>query len=98
MEKLVRIKSVGTLQSFQTQTGETVTKVGVVMTDGLDTFEGEAFDKLAISISQQHAAQQLNMDAVYTVQCQMTVREWASQQTGQVNRANSIRIVKIATV
>jgi len=94
MEKLVRIKSVGALQTFQSQSQETVTKVAVVMTDGLDTFEGEAYDKLAISIAQS----QLDFNAIYHAQVQMAVREWTNQQTGQVNRANSIRILKLAAV
>ncbi len=93
MEKLVRIKEQGTLQSFSNQNGEAVSKVAVVMTDGIDTFEGEAFDKLALQLSQQ----QLDVNRMYNVQCQLSVREWHNQQ-GQVNRANSVRILKIAAV
>ncbi len=93
MEKLVRIKAQGTLQSFTNQNGETVNQLAVVMTDGIDTFEGEAFDKLALQLSQQP----LDVNRMYKVQCQLSVREWHNQQ-GQVNRANSVRITRIAPV
>ena len=93
MEKLVRVKSQGALSSFQTQSGETVTKLSVVMTDGIDTFEAEAFDKLAVQLSQQP----LDTNVMYNAQMKMGVREWKNQQE-QVNRANSIRLINIAAV
>lgn len=95
MEKLVRIKQQGALSTFQgSNSGETVTKIEVVMTDGLDTFVAEAFDKLAISIGQSP----LDHNAIYHAQMQMTVREWTNQQTGQVNRANSVRLLRLTAV
>ena len=95
MEKLVRIKQQGTLSTFQgANSGETVTKIEVVMTDGIDTFVAEAFDKQAIAINQNP----LDPNAVYNAQLQISMREWSNQQTGVTNRANSIRIIKIAAV
>jgi hypothetical protein len=93
MEKLVRIKEQGGLQSFQTQNGEAISKVAVVMTDGIDTFEAEAFDKVAIQLSQNP----LNSNTIYNAQLQISMREWTNKE-GVINRANSIRINKIASV
>ena len=91
MEKLVRVKAQGAPVSFQSQQGETVTKIPVVMTDGIDTFEAEAFDKLAVQL----ANNPLNGDVIYNAQMQLNVREWTNQQ-GQVVRSNSIRLLRIA--
>ena len=86
MEKLVRIKSQGALQqrNWTKQNG----------TDGIDTFVGEVTDQQAIAINQQP----LDQDRMYGVRCKLDVREWKSQQSGETQHANSIKIVTIAGV
>jgi len=91
MEKVVRVKSQGTLQTVALQSGESLQKLALLLSDGIDTFEGEAFDSLAIQLNANPIAE----GSWITVQCQMNVREWTSQQTGQVQRANSVRILKV---
>ena len=98
MEKLVRIKSQGALQqrNWTKQNGETVviSSVELTMTDGIDTFIGELTDQQAIAISKQP----LDLNRMYGVRCRLDVREWKSQQSGEIQHANSIRIVTIAGV
>ena len=98
MEKLVRIKSQGALQqrNWTKQNGETVviSSVELTMTDGIDTFVGEVTDQQAIAINQQP----LDLNRMYGVRCRLDVREWKSQQSGETQHANSIRIVTIAGV
>lgn len=98
MEKLVRIKSQGALQqrNWTKQNGETVviSSVELTMTDGIDTFIGELTDQQAIAISKQP----LDLNRMYGVRCRLDVREWKSQQNGETQHANSIRIVTIAGV
>ena len=94
MEKLVRIKSQGPLQqrNWTKQNGENVviSSVELTMTDGIDTFVGEQ----AIAINQQP----LDLNRMYGVRCRLDVREWKSQQSGETQHANSIRVVTIAGV
>jgi single-stranded DNA-binding protein len=98
MEKLVRIKSQGALQqrNWTKQNGETVviSSVELTMTDGIDTFIGELTDQQAIAISKQP----LDLNRMYGVRCRLDVREWKSQQSGETQHTNSIRIVTIAGV
>ena len=98
MEKLVRVKSQGPLQqrNWTKQTGENVviSSVELTMTDGIDTFVGEVTDQQAIAINQQP----LDLNRMYGVRCRLDVREWKSQQSGETQHANSIRVVTIAGV
>ena len=99
MELLVRIKNQGPLQQrnwTNPRTGENVviSSVELTLSDGIDSFVAEATDQLAIAISQQP----LNPEELYSVRCQQEVREWKSQTTGVIQRANSIRILKIQAI
>ena len=98
MEKLVRIKSQGALQqrNWTKQNGENVviSSVELTMTDGIDTFVGEVTDQQAIAISKQP----LDLDKMYGVRCKLDVREWKSQQSGEIQHANSIKVLTVAGV
>ena len=93
MEKLVRIKSQGALQqrNWTKQNGENVVISSVELTM---TFVGEVTDQQAIAINQQP----LDLNRMYGVRCKLDVREWKSQQSGETQHANSIRVVTIVGV
>jgi hypothetical protein len=98
MEKLVRIISQGALQqrNWKKDNGETVviSSVELVLSDGTDTFVGEVTDQKAIAIDKEP----LSKEHLYGVQLKMTAREWKSEQTQQMVRATSIKILNIAAL
>ena len=98
MDKLVRIKSQGALQqrNWTNQRGETIviSSVELEMTDGIDTFIGEVTDQKALAISKEP----LDQNRMYGVRCRLEVRNWKSEKTGEVQHANSIKVVNIEGV
>jgi hypothetical protein len=98
MEKLVRVISQGALQqrNWTSPKGENVviSSVELVLTDGIDTFVGEVTDQKAIAINNEP----LSKEHLYGVQMKLTAREWKSEQTQQLVRATSVKILNIAKI
>ncbi len=98
MEKLVRVISQGALQqrNWTSPKGENVviSSVELVLTDGIDTFVGEVTDQKAIAINNEP----LSKEHLYGVQMKLTAREWKSEQTQQLVRATSVKILHIAKI
>ena len=92
---MLRVLKQGTLQTFQSsKTGEVISKIAVQFTDGLDTFEAEAFDKLALQLSQSP----LNPQNVYAGQFTMSVSPYVNSESGRETNFNRVRISKINLV
>ena len=100
-------------RNWKKDNGDTVviSSVELVMSDGTDTFVGEVTDQKAIAIDKEPLSKehlygvQLNIDKeplskehLYGVQLKMTAREWKSEQTQQMVRATSIKILNIAAL
>ena len=98
MEKIVRVISQGALQqrNWKKDNGETVviSSVELVMSDGIDTFVGEVTDQKAIAINNEP----LSKEHLYGVQIKLAAREWKSEQTQQLVRATSVKILNIAAL
>ena len=98
MEKLVRVISQGALQqrNWTNPKGENVviSSVELVLTDGNDTFNAEVTDQQALAINNEPLAK----EHLYGVQMKLAAREWKSEQTQQLVRATSVKILNIARV
>ena len=97
MEKTVRILNQSELikrQYTDKKTGEQkmIYSVMLKLTDGVDSFFGEITGEKAVNCPR------FDLNRQYRVQCTMVVREWNSQQTGEVMQANTIYVDKISMV
>ena len=94
MEATVRILNQSGLMTRQypdKKTGEQkiMNSVTLMLTDGTDTFLGEITGERAVNCPKY------DPQYLYKVQCSMVVREWNSQQTGEVMQATTIYVDKI---
>ena len=95
MEKLVRIINQGPLvqNDWTNRQGEksVISSVTLTMTDGIDTFQAEVTDQAALNIN----SNPLNPDAMYAVQCRMSLSKSVSRETGEVRYFQRIRVLCI---
>ena len=94
MEATVRIlnqSGLMTRQYLDKKTGEQkiINSVTLKLSDGLNTFLGEITGERAVNCPKY------DPNYLYKVQCSMVVREWNSQQTGEVMQATTIYVDKI---
>ena len=94
MEATVRILNqspLSTRQYMDRKTGDqkVINSVTLKLTDGLNTFLGEITGERAVNCPKY------DPQYLYKVQCSMVVREWNSQQTGEVMQATTIYVDKI---
>ncbi len=94
MEATVRILNqspLSTRQYMDRKTGDqkVINTVTLKLTDGLNTFLGEITGERAVNCPKY------DPQYLYKVQCSMVVREWNSQQTGEVMQATTIYVDKI---
>ena len=95
MEKIVRIKSQGTLQErdwTNERTGEkkVIKSLTLEVTDGIDTFLVDASDTLAEAL----AKSPLRTDVLYGLRCRMVVNE-TMRESGEKRRFTNIKIINI---
>ncbi len=85
----MKVISQGELEYITLANNERMAKMSLVLSDGNDTFEAEAFDRLAASLPR------LNGNMLYACSCKLTVREWDSQTSQKKMRATSVRLLNI---
>lgn len=94
MDKLVRVLEQQPLVSreWTPENGQAkiIKSVSVKMTDGIDTFVGEATDQLAEVIDKTP----LNKDHIHAVQTRIRVNTWKTKD-GKDAMSNNITIIKI---
>ena len=89
--KLLRQDPIETFTGFG---GRTARKVKLFFTNGLERFQGDAYDFLADKL----ASEPLDYNKTYNVQIELSIREKKDEATGDVRYFNQVRIINVGMV